>query len=168
MAIFLETHRLVIKIPKATDINNWIALHGKSEAMSKAPDIVQEWLKSDMTHFEKHGFGMGSVYEKDSKEFVGRAGLFYVDHNDAQPHIEIGYVLRKAFWNKGYATELAKALIEWGFDHLHVDKLVAITNAKNKSSQRVLEKVGMQYKNIVQFHGKNFLFYEIQRSLLIV
>ncbi len=51
--------------------------------------------------------------------------------NDAQPDIEVGYILHKQFWNKGYATELATSFLAWGFQHLTVDKLIATVHPDN-------------------------------------
>lgn len=164
MTAFLETQRLIIETPSVNDIDNWTALYRESETMAYTPDIIQDWLNTDILHFKKHGFSMGSVYKKDSKVFVGRAGLVYLDYDDTQPDIEVGYVLHKAYWNQGYATELAKALIRWGFNHLNINKLVAVTRSENKRSQGVLEKSRMHYSKIMKFRDEDFLLYEIYRQ----
>ncbi len=162
MAVFLETQRLIFKTPSPKDISNWVALHRVWK--NYKPATIKEWLESDIAHFKKHGFGMGSIYEKNSKAFIGRAGLVYLNHDDTQPDIEVGYVIHKIYWNKGYATELATAIIGWGFKNLSTNKLVAITPPHNKSSQRVLEKSGMRFTKKVQLDGENYLFYEIYKQ----
>ncbi len=106
---------------------------------------------------------MGSVYEKATEVFIGRAGLVHLDYNDQQPDIEIGYDLLKAYWGKGYATELAKALIDWGFKRLSIDRIVAVTRPNNILSQKVLQKAGMQQVGTRQFRQEDFLFYTIGR-----
>ena len=66
--------------------------------------------------------------------FIGRAGFVYLNYDDTQPDIEIGYELKKEYWHQGYATELVLALINWGFDHLDVTRLVAVTRPDNLKS----------------------------------
>ncbi|AZE51084.1 hypothetical protein C4K04_5436 [Pseudomonas chlororaphis] len=164
MPLFLETKRLNIQTPSVNDFDHWAALLIEWNAERFTPERIQNELNEAITHFKKHGFSMGSVYEKDSKIFIGHAGLVYLDYNDAQPDIEVGYALHKSYWNKGYATELAEELIKWGFHHLPIKKLVAVTRPENKRSQRVLEKIGMSNTKIIQLHNDDFLFYEVYSS----
>jgi ribosomal-protein-alanine N-acetyltransferase len=60
---------------------------------------------------------------------------------DTQPDIEVGYALIKSAWRKGYATELTRALIEWGFTHISVNQLFAVINPENDASRQVLKKI---------------------------
>lgn len=96
-----------------------------------------------MLHFNKHGFTFGVVFEKEIGNFIGRAGLMYLDYDDTQPEIEIGYRLLKSHWGKGYGTELAKGIIDWGFKHLNVEKLIAIIDPQNEKSRQ-----GYKNKNL--------------------
>jgi len=73
-------------------------------------------------------------------------------------------VLDKMYWGKGYATEIAKAIIKWGFDNLDIDKIVAIAVPENKASIRVMEKVGMKYKKDYEYKGVTTVYYVIERS----
>lgn len=66
-----------------------------------------------------------AVFEKESDHFIGQAGLFHKGFYDKQPDIELAYRLHKQYWGKGYVTELAKVLIRWVFEHLHISKIVA-------------------------------------------
>src|SRR5436189_1253047 len=111
MIIFLETPRLIIKKPSLKDCANWQQLHSNEAVMKficeiPTHEINQQWLEHDIAHFKKHGFSMGSVYEKQSGQFIGRSGLVYFDYDDTQPEIEVGFVLKPEFWHKGYAVEL--------------------------------------------------------------
>ena len=161
MMNLLETERLIIKIPTSSDVESWFALHAESDVKQFTKDKVQKMLEKDILHHQKYGFGMWSVYEKKHNEFVGRAGLFYFIENDIESDIELGYVLHKAHWGKGYATEIAAAIINWGFEHLRVNRLVAITRPDNKSSQRVLTKIGMRHTGNILVENSEFLFHEI-------
>lgn len=168
MSLLLQTPRLLINTPNFNDINHWYALHSDPSVMQymggvQSRKVIQEWLAHDILHYKKHGFSMGSVFKKGNNEFIGRAGLVYLDHDDTQPDIEIGYVLHKKFWGKGYGVELALTLIDWGFTHLTINKLISVTRPENKKSQHLLEKCGMHYVKTTSFHGSDFLLYEIYK-----
>jgi RimJ/RimL family protein N-acetyltransferase len=84
---------------------------------------------------------------------------------------EIGYRLRRDAWGKGYASEGAHALANWGFENANFEKIVACTMAMNIGSRRVMEKIGMQYVRTVPFDAAHFpgseqgeVWYELTRS----
>ncbi len=124
MSIFLETKRLIVKTPELSDLDNLITLRSDPDVMKYTGDDVQdkeevkEALVFFISYYNKHGMGFFSVFEKETNSFVGQAGLFHLLFDDTQSEIEIAYRLHKKFWGKGYATELAKAIIQWGFQHL--------------------------------------------------
>jgi ribosomal-protein-alanine N-acetyltransferase len=168
MTHFIETQRLFIEVPTLLDIDNWQAVHSDQEVMkylggARDRKTTLQWLKHDISHYKKHGFCLGSVFEKKNKMFIGIAGLVYLNYDDSQQDIEIGYQLKKNCWNKGYASEIVQALICWGFSHLSVTRLVAVTRPENQKSQRVLEKAKMQYDRTIPLHNEDFLFYAIYK-----
>lgn len=149
--MFLETKRLIINVPQLIDFGNLYLLQSNADVMKyigqgvRTQSEVMTGLKKAILHQEKYQFSLGCVFEKESGAFVGRAGLIYLAYDDTQPDIEVAYALIKDAWNKGYATELAMALIDWGFQNLSVTKLVAVINPQNDRSRHVLEKVKMSY-----------------------
>lgn len=166
----IETDRLVIRPISADDTELLHRLYSDPDVMRyhgygpKPPEEVQILATNMISHQEKHGFSSGNVFEKDSGSFVGRAGLIYVDLQDDQPDIEIGYLLFKPFWNKGYGTELALAILNWGFKHLPVTKLVANVRSENNGSIKVLEKIGMSYVGSVNCYKTIMQRYEITKN----
>ncbi|HBC0464545.1 TPA: GNAT family N-acetyltransferase [Legionella pneumophila] len=168
MSILVETPRLLIKIPILEDLEHWYVLHSDQHVMEymggvQSKSVIKKWLQSDILHHQKHGFTMGSVFQKNNNEFIGRAGLVYLDHNDDQPDIEIGYVLHKKYWRQGFGVELVNALIDWGFTHLAVNKLVAVTRPGNIKSKRLLEKCGLHYTRTIIIGNTDFLVYEVHK-----
>ena len=169
MIHFIETERCLINIPSLNDVDYWQGLHSNADVMQflggvRDRQTTLAWLNEDIIHYKKHGFCLGSVFDKKNNAFIGRAGLVYLNYDDTQEEIEIGYELGKKYWNQGYASELVHALIEWGFTHLNVQRLVAVTRPENLKSQRVLDKVGMYYKKTIRLNGKMLLFYVIKRD----
>jgi ribosomal-protein-alanine N-acetyltransferase len=170
MTIFIETERLIINIPTLSDLQDQHLLQSDPDVMQyiglgpRTENEVLEGLLNAIRHQEKHGFSLGSVFEKDTGDFVGRAGLIYLAFDDTQADIEVGYALLKKYWAKGYATELANACIAWGFKHLTVEKLVAVTRPKNEKSSRVLEKAGMHFVKRTLYNNIEVVYYEIAKS----
>lgn len=171
MTTFLETKRLIIKSPELKDVDKIYLLDSDPEVMRyignglpRSKEESRDWFKKSVKHFEKYGFSFGLVFEKNTGEFVGRAGINYDAYDDSQPDIEIGYRLLKKFWNRGYATELASALIEWGFLNLKIEKLCGFSKPDNKSSRRILEKVGMHLIGLDQYADEEVVRYEILKD----
>lgn len=166
----LETQRLIVKPTSYENLDQVYTLFADPEVMRyvgrgvKTREETLDYLKKFINHYEKHGFGFGDVYEKESGLFVGRAGLIFLELKDDQPDIEVGYALHKKFWKKGYATELAKAFLDWGFKHLPVNKLVAVIRPENEESRRVLEKSGMHYVGRENCYGTQVAKYAIFKN----
>jgi RimJ/RimL family protein N-acetyltransferase len=97
-------------------------------------------------HFQRHGFGAWAVEIPGVTRFAGFVGLT-IPRFEAPftPCIEIGWRLDADHWNKGYATEGARAALDFAFGPLHVDEIVSFTVPGNVRSRRVMEKLGMTY-----------------------
>lgn len=174
--ILLETERLIVKSNSLDNLEKVHGLYSDADVMryigcgAKTYEGSHNAVKVMIQHEEKHGFSSGDVYEKETGLFVGRAGLVYLEMKDDQPDIEIGYILHKQFWKKGYATELAKAIIEWGFKNLPISKLVATVFLENTESRQVLEKAGMNYVGNIRYssnlhcHDHEVAKYEILKT----
>ena len=172
MAIFLETQRLILKKTAPSDFDDLLALRSDPDVMKyigdgkiKTPEDIKWFLDMAIPYQQKHGIGFCSVFEKESGDFIGQAGLFHISFHEEHPDIEAAYRLHKKFWGNGYATELATALINWGFEHLPVNRLVALINPENTASRHVLEKAGMTYTGIVEHYGEEKPCYEIYKKM---
>jgi len=165
--LFFETERLKVYRSCPEFLDHLYEVLGNEEVMRYVAgkpltyDETIERLKICTTHWERHGFSLGFVFEKESGAFVGRAGLIHLAYVDTQPEIEIAYVLLKPFWGKGYATELAKAIIKWGFSNLPIESLIGVCEIENQPSERVLRKVGMQFGKTAPYpsHGRVSYFF---------
>ncbi|MDP1574981.1 MAG: GNAT family N-acetyltransferase [Coxiellaceae bacterium] len=168
MSTYLETKRLILKPIALSDLDNIFALRSDPDVMKYIDDgsvhtkeRVEDFIQCGQGYFEKYGMDFFSVFEKETGVFVGQAGLFHLHFDVNQPDIDLAYRLHKKYWNKGYATELAKALIDYGFNTLSLPKIVAFVLPENKASRRVLEKAGMSYRGMVNFRDTQLPSYEI-------
>ncbi len=116
-------------------------------------------------HLQKYGFAQGLVFAKDSREYIGRAGLTHLDFREV-PEIELGYFLFEKHWGKGYATELAAALLQYAFEVLDKEKVYATVSPDIIASCRVAEKVGMviEKEDIYETHNKRVRFYAMNKA----
>jgi RimJ/RimL family protein N-acetyltransferase len=95
-------------------------------------------------HFDRHGFGLWAVEIPGVAAFAGFIGLSIPAFSaHFTPCVEIGWRLAAACWNRGYATEGARAALRFGFHHLGLDQIVSFTIPANLRSRRVMEKIGM-------------------------
>lgn len=171
-ALFLETKRLLLKFPTPDDLTSLLQLRADPEVMryigngsTHQTEQVERFLTHAIPYQERHGIGFCSIFEKNSGEFVGQAGLFHLGFDDTQPDIEVAYRLLPKFWGKGYATELAKALVHWGFTHLPVKKLVSAAHPDNLASQNVLKKAGFIPIGTVHWYsGQDVIGFEIYKD----
>jgi len=94
-----------------------------------------------LDYYDQHpGLGIWATMERATGHGVG---LHVLNHVQGELDIQVGYVLFADAWGQGYATEMARALLRYGFTALDLPHIVAITNLGNVASQRVLLKAGM-------------------------
>lgn len=160
----IQTQRLGLRLLEQGDINYLAELHGDSDVRKFFPDGTQdrEQTKARMNDFisfyKKNGLPCFMIFELDSGEFVGRAGFGLAESGET----EVGYVLHKKFWGKGYASEAMTALLEWAKKNIDQDYIIAYAPIDHLASLRVMQKCGMEY------YKKEFLnkvwcqFYRIQ------
>ena len=91
-----------------------------------------------------------AVVHTATKELIGGAALQLTDSDLL--HGEIGYILHRDHWSQGYGTEVAKALLEFGFQDLGLQRVTATCDPDNIGSARVLEKSGLQYERRISGH----------------
>jgi ribosomal-protein-alanine N-acetyltransferase len=95
-----------------------------------------------LDYYPRHpGLGIWATFERATGDFVG---LHLLNHIRGESHIQVGYTLRRAMWGRGYATEMAREVMRYGFATLGLPRIDAITNLDNHGSQRVLLKLGMR------------------------
>lgn len=117
-----------------------------------------ESARSAFSHINKHGWGKWALVLKETGEFIGRMGLDEVDFQASfsWDKIELGYRLAFEHWGKGYASEGARAVLEYGFNILNLDEIVAFTPLQNLRSQLVMKRIGMHHDPKEDFDHPKF------------
>jgi RimJ/RimL family protein N-acetyltransferase len=109
-------------------------------AVSRAESATQ-LRERILAYYEEHpGLGVWLLSERSSGAPVG---FHLLNHIRGERHVQVGYRLLPACWGRGYATEMSRALLHYGFIALGLAQIVAITDPSNFASQRVLEKSGL-------------------------
>lgn len=104
-------------------------------------DECEQILESIIRLWQNRGYGRMAVISKENNKLIGVAGLRYFE-GDA----ELFYLLDEPFWGKGLATEVAKAILEYGFETHDFPQIIAVTRPANAATQRVLDKLGMSFE----------------------
>jgi ribosomal-protein-alanine N-acetyltransferase len=127
-----------------------------------APSIekVERFISLQQTHWEKHGYGNWGLLPDGETEIIGWAGLQYLPELD---ETEVGFLLARPFWGKGYATEAAQASLHLGFTDLDLDYIIALVHPDNLASQRVIEKCGMAYQYSIRLWGIDLMRFRVSR-----
>lgn len=155
----LETPRLLLR--------RWQECDRTPFAQMNADPVVMHYFAAPMTReesdeaidrylaaFDREGFSFFAVHQRDTGGFAGTIGLQTmrdVVPNLPQPAVEIGWRLTRSAQGKGYATEGARAIVDFAFNQLGLDKVVAITAISNQASRHVMEKLDMVHRPELDF-----------------
>ncbi len=162
MAIELNTPRVLLRAWQESDLEPWIALNSDAENLRYFPrTYTAEESNSSFNRLRdrlnENPFGLWAVEEKSSGEFMGFIGLAYQELPDVSfmPCHEIGWRLDKKYWGKGYATEAAKTVLEFGLKDLALPIIYSYTALKNQPSINVMRKIGLRERPELTFEHPN-------------
>lgn len=111
--------------------------------MSK--EEIDTWLKGVIAEYDHPGFSVWAIILKDENKLIGFSGIRPVVI-DGHMEIEIMFRLAQAYWNQGYAFEAAQACIEYAFNQLAINSIIAIVDPRNERSINVIDKLKMAYE----------------------
>jgi ribosomal-protein-alanine N-acetyltransferase len=118
---------------------------GKTEASVQTQQAALQRVVARYAELN-NGTGLWVIVEKATGQIAGTIILKQLPDNNGQPTqaYEVGWHLRQASWGKGYATEAARAAIDYGFVTLKLPVIYAVVNSKNEASIRVTQRLGMK------------------------
>lgn len=145
----LETQRLILRQWQDRDLPAFAALNADPEVMRHFPNCLTR-AQSDAgalrarQHIDEHGWGFSACELKSTGEFIGFVGITHIKpHLPCAPGVEIGWRLARAHWRQGYASEAARACLQFAFEQLNLEQVLAFTSRGNLASQAVMHKIGM-------------------------
>ncbi|WP_073956096.1 GNAT family N-acetyltransferase [Thalassospira sp. TSL5-1] len=152
----LETNHLILEpFGMPEHIQAWCEMDMDAEVMRhiRPPSPNMEFARKRLQNAQTDSpaiVGNWGIREKAGNQVVGRGLLRWLPDESA---VEIGYRLSRASWGKGYATELARAIIHYGFASLNLPAICGVYQPGNHGSRRVLEKCGLIDAGITNVHG---------------
>jgi RimJ/RimL family protein N-acetyltransferase len=161
----LSTPRLVLRHFERGDVDDLYAMDSDDRVMrflgagmkGRTRDECETAIARmvERAH-ERPGYGLLHASLRDGGGFVGGCGVFPVPEGD---DIEIAYRLPHARWGRGFATEMARAVLAHGFVGLGLARIVGLAWPENAPSQRVLEKIGMRRQADAEHYGRTMYVY---------
>lgn len=170
--IILKTDRLVFRKILKEDYSEIASILQDIEVMyawekAFSNEEVKLWIGENIKRYENEGYSYFLVTEKMSGKTVGLAGPL-IENINGEKFIGIAYILKKEFWNKGYATESAKACISYAFNELKSDEVIAQIRTNNINSKNVAKRLNMkQVDKYIKIYDKKemeHLIYSIKRE----
>lgn len=152
MSPILETERLILRVPQQSDFDaGWAEFHGDAECMrylngAMPRSIAWRTLAQVVGMWPLRGFGTFSVIEKATGRWVGRSGPW---EPEGWPAREVGWMLHRSAWGKGYATEAAGAGLKFAFEELSWPSVAHMIHPDNVGSQAVAARLGSRMLEMV-------------------
>ncbi|HEY8748332.1 MAG TPA: GNAT family N-acetyltransferase [Tepidisphaeraceae bacterium] len=145
----IPTPRLLLRSWRPDDLPAFAAMNADPRVMEFLPKVLSRPESDAMAHrievhLAQHGFGLWAVEIPNVTEFAGFVGLSIPTfQSHFTPCVEVGWRLAFDHWRHGYATEAARAVIDFGFRTLNLDEIVSFTAPANRRSQKVMERLKM-------------------------
>jgi RimJ/RimL family protein N-acetyltransferase len=148
----LETERLILRAHRREDFEFFARLGADPDVVRYLGEPLsrdEAWKKflRAVGHWHITGYGFWAVEEKTRGRLIGEAGFVERQRESADPLAglpEIGWVLAKSAWGKGFATEAARAALKWGWEHFGSVRAICVVSPGNRASIRVAEKCGFK------------------------
>ena len=158
--IFLETQRMFLRRIAPSDFSELCVMLQDKDVMyawehTFTDDEVREWIDRRLAQYDADGYSYFLAVDKQSGQVIGQMGLLHEEIN-GESCTGVGWILNKACWHMGYATEGAKALINYAVSCLNCAYVVADIRPENQSSRRVAERLSMKCTGefIKHYHGR--------------
>lgn len=147
MKIITDTKRLILRELSVEDAESFFMLNTDPLVLKYTGDLPFRSVKEatiflkNYSEYRKNGFGRWAVVKKENEKFIGWCGLKL----NEESFIDLGFRFFRNEWGKGFATEAAKATIDYGFNVLGIKEIIGRAIPLNLASIRVLEKIQMKY-----------------------
>lgn len=154
----LETERLYLRELWLSDLDDLFAITGDPLIMRYVGDLqpysrekTAQAIREAQASYQQHGFGGWAFIEKATGLFIGYGGLEYLPERTIP---EVFYIFPPSQWGKGLATEVAAAILDYGFKQLGIPAIGASFDPANQPSLRVASKVGLcfDYEGVDEFN----------------
>lgn len=154
--IIFETERLQVRHLTPEDGDNLYAVTSDPELMRYMGDgqplsreLSDKWITVSMTNYATKGYGCSAVIDKRDGAFIGFCGLVRSEFAGSPDDAELIYALRKPYWGRGLATEVARAMLAYGKQSCGLKRIIATIDPDNTASIQVAHKIGFEHTETV-------------------
>lgn len=169
--MILETKRVYLREFLHSDIKALSEIYSNAEIMKYmgrgGPLNAEQTLKMInywQSEYKNYGYGFWAMINKEDEKLIGHCGFSFIKEAG---ETEIAYLLDKPYWGKGFATEISKKTLEYGFDKFNFKKVIALVYPDNKQSIRVIEKMGMSFEREGIFFERKLYMYSVVNKNII-
>jgi ribosomal-protein-alanine N-acetyltransferase len=161
------TERLRLEPVRRDHADDLLRLHRDSRVAEYfgpwTREYAMEFAAKREDQWRTDGVSKWVAYDRVDGSLVGRGGLSR-DDVDGRLCLEVGWTVRGALWGRGYATEIGRAGLDFAFDELGADEVIALTETTNLRSRAVMERLGMREPREITFNDAPFVVYTLLRD----
>ena len=169
----IETERLLLRLPVTDDADPFVGIHQDPEVIAlkhvtlTAPpggiEVGARNVDRMLRHWNRRGYGQWAVVERATARVIGCVGFLQLDDS---PDIELGWIIHRSRWGNGFATEAARAALDWAWSASTIDHVKSLIGPDNLASIRVATKIGerLEGEGISPSSGENVLIYGIRKG----
>ncbi len=165
-----QTERLIFRKLTREDIPDWMDFFDNNPNLiymgidlSKGKEaLATDWILIQLERYKLQGLGHLAVIEKSSNKLLGIGGIIPRDL-DGKPILEIAYSLKPKYWGKGYGSEVANQLREFGFENKLSSRFVSLIHKENVRSINVAKKNQMKICGETIFMGMDVFIYCVEK-----
>jgi len=164
----IETRRLILRRLRVADAPELFRTVGDPDVMKywvggadRSTGSTERRIVEIEDHWKAHGFGDWGVVERKSGRLLGFSGLHHVAD---MVEVNMGYAFEKTKWRQGFGFETCQAVLDFGFQRLGLDMVVAVIWPDNGASIRLAEKLGLRFWKEFTWQGGERVIYRIFRD----
>lgn len=164
----IETERLLLRPWTLGDGQAWFDILREPDILQYFPNPeppervkAEAYITHHLAHWTQYGYGHWAIVTPGDGRIIGWCGLEHLSELD---EVEVAYLLSRGAWGRGYASEAARAAIEFGFEKAGVPGIIGLVDPENHASIRVLEKCGLRLADRIRLWGMEMLRYRIGRA----
>lgn len=139
--------------------------YGENDGVCRNIEDANSQISWCIEQFSQNA-GRWIIVEKEKNKYIGDIGFF--DFDNKHKKVELGYRLKKEFWNQGIITAFIRQVINWGFNDLRYNRIQALVDDRNNNSKKVLLKNGFKYEGTLrdyEFEYDDFINLEMYSIL---
>ena len=166
----VETERLKLRAFTLADLEPYAEMYSEESFVRFLGGVPyskeQVWRNQAIIlgHWHLLGYGIWAVESRETGELIGRVGLLNLP---GWPDVEVCWALAPRFWGRGFATEAARASVDWAFSEARLPRLISLIHPENKASEAVALRLGETLREQIPFEGTTVNVYEILHPDLV-